>query len=45
MPTPGAVGEIIKRIANKEQISVVGVDIEVQLQMFFQFLKINLIEL
>ena len=27
MPTPGAVGEIIKRIANKEQISVVGVDI------------------
>ena len=27
MPTPGAVGEIIKRIAKKEQISVVGVDI------------------
>ena len=27
MPTPGAVGEIIKRIANKESISVVGVDI------------------
>ena len=27
MPTPGAVGEIIKRIAEKEDISVVGVDI------------------
>ena len=27
MPTPGAVGEIIQRIAKKEQISVVGVDI------------------
>ena len=27
MPTPGAVGEIIKRIAEKENISVVGVDI------------------
>ena len=27
MPTPGAVGEIIKRIARKENISVVGVDI------------------
>ena len=27
MPTPGAVGEIIKRIARKESISVVGVDI------------------
>ena len=27
MPTPGAVGEIIKRIARKEDISVVGVDI------------------
>ena len=27
MPTPGAVGEIIKRIAKKENISVVGVDI------------------
>ncbi len=27
MPTPGAVGEIIKRIASKENISVVGVDI------------------
>jgi len=27
MPTPGAVGEIIKRIAEKENISVLGVDI------------------
>jgi uncharacterized protein (TIGR01319 family) len=27
MPTPGAVGEIIKRIAKKEKISVIGVDI------------------
>ena len=27
MPTPGAVGEIIKKIAEKESISVVGVDI------------------
>ena len=27
MPTPGAVGEIIKKIADKENISVVGVDI------------------
>ena len=27
MPTPGAVGEIIKKIAKKEDISVVGVDI------------------
>ena len=27
MPTPGAVGEIIKKIAKKENISVVGVDI------------------
>ena len=27
MPTPGAVGEIIKKIAEKEKISVVGVDI------------------
>ena len=27
MPTPGAVGEIIKRIARKENISVLGVDI------------------
>ena len=27
MPTPGAVGEIIKKIAKEEQISVVGVDI------------------
>ena len=27
MPTPGAVGEIIKKIAEKERISVVGVDI------------------
>ena len=27
MPTPGAVGEIIQRIAKKENISVVGVDI------------------
>ena len=27
MPTPGAVGEIIKRIAEKEDISIVGVDI------------------
>ncbi len=27
MPTPGAVGEIIKRIAEKENICVVGVDI------------------
>ena len=27
MPTPGAVGEIIKRIAKKENISVLGVDI------------------
>jgi len=27
MPTPGAVGEIIKKIAKKEKISVLGVDI------------------
>ena len=27
MPTPGAVGQIIKKIADKEDISVVGVDI------------------
>ena len=27
MPTPGAVGEIIKKIAEEEKISVVGVDI------------------
>ena len=27
MPTPGAVGEIIKKIAEKDKISVVGVDI------------------
>ena len=27
MPTPGAVGEIIKKISVKEDISVVGVDI------------------
>jgi len=27
MPTPGAVGEIIKKIAKKEKISVIGVDI------------------